>query len=78
MPLERRQHQLIVPDWSAEKNWNARQILRRRFVHQILNALIERPIDDHPDRAVVRIMRGNKKHGSAKVWVEHIWMRDQK
>src|SRR5205085_3591559 len=44
LPFERRQHQLIAADRSAEENRNIREILRRRFGHQLTHVFIERPI----------------------------------
>src|SRR5260370_28437119 len=78
MPFERGQHQLIISHRPAKKNRNVRQILRRRFDHQIGHAFIEGAIDNDSNRAVLRIVRRNKKDCSAKVRVEHVGMCDKK
>src|SRR5260370_11673045 len=52
-------------------------MLRWCFGDQIRHAFVEWPIDDHSNRAVIRIVRGNKEDCAAKVRIEHIRVRDQ-
>src|SRR6266550_4318854 len=39
--------------------------------------LIERAIQNHTKRAILRIVRRNKENGAPKIWIEHVGVSDE-
>src|SRR5438874_10541835 len=73
-PFQRRKHELVFPDWSAQKNRNTRQSFGWCFIYEIRHLFIERAINDDTECAVVWIVRRNEQDRAAKIWIEHIRM----
>ena len=77
LPFERGKHELILSHRSAEKNGNVAESLRRRLVHQIGHLLVERAIQNHAERPVFGVVRGDEKNGAPKIRIEHVRMGDE-
>src|SRR5207253_6460130 len=76
-PVERREDQLVLAHWPAEKDRHISQTGRRSFSHYFRNLLFQRTVNHYAQRAIVWIMGRKEKHRPAKVWIEHIRMGNQ-
>src|SRR5580765_159864 len=77
LPFKRRKHQLVFADRTAQKHRYIGESRRRRTRDEFGHWTVKRAIDYHAQRALVRLVLGNKKHGAPKVRIDHIRMSDQ-
>src|SRR5207248_2459809 len=77
LPFQRSKNQTIATDWSAKKYWHLLQGVQRRFCYHFAHLFFERPIQNHPERAIVGGVIRNEQDGAAKIWVKHVGMRHQ-